>query len=106
MKYNKEWNILEIEAFKIEGECPVFQQGEKMIIRGPTIDLQQSDSVCIHALFSLGFFIVALREGINPKKLSLDREEDGYAYFQCLVPGKDYTRGGTVLFRLRTPKDY
>ncbi|MFO8017540.1 MAG: TIGR04076 family protein [Promethearchaeia archaeon] len=101
MDSNKGWKKLEIRAIKIEGDCPVFQKGDVMIIDGPTIDLKGSDAVCIHALFSLGPFIMALREGIPPKKLGLSKKEKGAAYYQCLDPGKEYTEGGTVLFEVK-----
>ncbi|MGV9172924.1 MAG: TIGR04076 family protein [Promethearchaeia archaeon] len=91
---------------KIEGHCPVFHKGDVMIIDGPTIDLKNSDAVCIHALFSLGPFITALREGIKPKKLGLSKREEGPAYYQCLDPGHEYTDGGTVLFVVKRKTDF
>lgn len=93
-------NQLILEVMKIEGNCPVYQIGDKIIIEGPTIDLEKSDAVCIHALFCLGPFLMALREGISPESLGLSKEDEGPAYFQCLDPGKPYTNGGTVLFKV------
>ncbi|MBD3341234.1 MAG: TIGR04076 family protein [Candidatus Lokiarchaeota archaeon] len=92
---------LTITVKKIEGTCPVYNVGDKTVINGPEIDLKMSDSVCIHALFSLGTFIVALREGVNPKNIGLSNKDDGSAYFQCPDPGKPYTDGGTVLFEIK-----
>ncbi len=87
-----------IKAIEINGECPVYAVGDKIIIDGAQIDLKESNAVCIHALSCLNTFITALREGISPKRLGLSTEEDGPAYFKCLDPGKPYTNGGTVLF--------
>jgi len=91
---------LVLEVAEIKGNCPVYQIGDKTVIKGPEIDLERSDKVCIHALFALGPFIVALREGINPSKVGLSRKQDGIGYFQCLDPGPPYTNGGSVLFKV------
>ena len=89
--------MLVIEVVKIEGKCPVHKVGDKIVIDGPKIDLKRTDAVCIHALSSILHYVVALREGIDPKKLGLSKDGK-YAYIQCLDPGKSYTDGGTVIF--------
>jgi uncharacterized repeat protein (TIGR04076 family) len=101
MTEKKEIYSLIIEAKSIEGYCPVYKVGDKTTIKGPEIDFDSSDAVCVHALFSLGPFILALREGVNPKKLGLSKSNNGTGYFQCLDPGKPYTDGGTVLFEVK-----
>ena len=100
MKENATQNKLIIKAVEIKGNCPVYSIGDKTVIEGPEINLQQSDKVCVHALFSLGTFIVALREGINPQSLGLTKDDDNKAYYQCLDPGPPYTEGGTVIFEV------
>jgi len=90
--------IVEIE--KIKGNCAVFKGNEKIVIEGAEIKLEETDKICIHALHSILHYAVALREGANPKKLGLAKEED-VAYVQCLDPGEPYTEGGTVIFRIR-----
>jgi hypothetical protein len=45
---------------------------------------------------------MALREGVPPAPLGLSKKKDGDAYFHCLDPGKPYTNGGTVLFKVST----
>jgi uncharacterized repeat protein (TIGR04076 family) len=101
MKNSEIKNRLVLKAEDIEGDCPVYDLGDKTIISGAQIDLEESDAVCIHALFCLGPFITALREGVSPKKLGLSTEDEGEAYFQCLDPGKPHTDGGTVLFSVK-----
>lgn len=91
-----------LEVINIEGNCPVYNLGDKTIIRGPTIDLDKSDAVCVHALFCLGPFLMALREGVSPMDLGLSAEKEDFAHFQCLDPGKPYTDGGTVLFKVNS----
>jgi uncharacterized repeat protein (TIGR04076 family) len=95
-------HILIFEAIKVEGKCPVYSVGDRTVIKGPTIDLKNSDGVCVHALFCLGPFLMALREGVPPAHLGLSKKKDGDAYFHCLDPGKPYTNGGTVLFKVST----
>ena len=100
MTENNSPKKLIIEAVKIKGNCPVFNLGDKMVINGPEINLKESNKVCIHALFSLGTFIIALREGINPQSVGLTKKNNKKAYYQCLDPGPPYTDGGTVIFEV------
>jgi len=100
MKENVSPKKLIITAIEIKGNCPVYNIGDKMVIEGPEINLETSDKVCIHALFSLGTFIVALREGINPQSLGLAKKDNKKTFYQCLDPGPPYTEGGTVIFEV------
>ncbi|MCK4476352.1 MAG: TIGR04076 family protein [Methanophagales archaeon] len=87
-----------IEVSEIRGKCPVYKKGDKMVIEGPEIVLEKTDAICIHALASLLHYVVALRDGADPRKLGLSK--DGrYAYIQCMDPGEPYTEGGTVIFK-------
>jgi len=86
------------EVAEIRGKCPVYKEGDKIVIRGPEIDLKETDALCIHALASLLHYAVALREGVDPEKLGLSKEKD-IAYIQCVDPGEPYTEGGTVIFK-------
>ena len=90
--------IVEIE--KIKGNCVVFKGNERIVIEGAEIKLEETDKICIHALQSILHYAVALREGVDPRKLGLAKEGD-VAYVQCLDPGEPYTSGGTVVFRIR-----
>lgn len=90
--------MLVIEVIEIKGKCPVYKVGDKMVIDGPIIDLKRTDAICIHALSSILHYVVALREGIDPRRLGLSKDTK-YAYIQCLDPGKPYTDGGTVIFK-------
>jgi uncharacterized repeat protein (TIGR04076 family) len=47
-------------------------------------------------------YVVALDEGADPVNLGLTKPDDpSHAYIQCVDPGKPYTDGGTVVFRIR-----
>ncbi len=89
--------MLVLEVSEIKGNCPVYEKGDKIIIEGPEINMN-TDAICIHALSSLLHYTVALREGINPRKLGLSKNEK-YTYIQCVDPGEPYTGGGTVIFK-------
>ena len=95
--------MLVIEVVEIKGKCPVHKVGDKIVINGPKIDLKRTDNVCIHALSSILHYVVALREGVDLKKLGLSKDGK-YAYIQCLDPGEPYIDGGTVIFRCYVEK--
>jgi len=92
--------MLEIEVCEITGECPVYKVGNRMVIDGPKIVLKETDAVCVHALSSLLHYVIALDEGVDPRKLGLSKESEN-AYIRCVDPGQPYTDGGTVVFRCR-----
>jgi len=92
--------MLEIEVCEIKGKCPVYNVGNRMVIDNPKIVLEETDAVCVHALSSLLHYVIALDEGVDPRKLGLSKESEN-AYIQCVDPGQPYTDGGTVVFRCR-----
>jgi len=97
--------LLEIKVHEIRGKCPVYRLGDKMVVDGPRIVLEETDAVCVHALSTLLHYVVALDEGVDPVKLGLTKpEEKDCAYMQCVDPGEPYTDGGTVVFRCRRTK--
>ncbi len=94
---------LEARVIEIRGKCPVFKPGDRIVIEGPEIKLDETDAICTHAFASLLPYIVALRKGIKPGELGLGRGEK--AYVQCLDPGPPYTDGGTVIFEITVVRD-
>ncbi|MFX1295299.1 MAG: TIGR04076 family protein [Promethearchaeota archaeon] len=94
-------NRLEILVKKIRGICPVYKLGDKMVIEGPSIKLDETNAICVHAFSCLSTFLGALRGGVDPKVLGLAKESGDTAYYQCLDPGEPYTAGGTVLFEIK-----
>jgi len=94
--------VLEIEVCEVKGSCPVHKVGDRIVIDGARILLEETDALCVHALSSLLHYVVALDEGVDPVKLGLTRPEDReHAYIQCVDPWRPYTDGGTVVFRCR-----
>jgi uncharacterized repeat protein (TIGR04076 family) len=88
---------LVIRVKEIRGSCPVFKEGDKIVIDGPEIDLKETDNLCIHALPSILHYALALKEGADPIKLGLSKRKDR-AYLQCVDPWRPYTDGGTAIF--------
>lgn len=91
---------IKAEVVDISGDCPVHELGDEVLIKGPEIDLEGTDSVCVHALPSLLHYNVALGKKVDPKELGLSKEEGEEAYLQCPDPGEPYTDGGTVTFEI------
>ncbi|MGP3667895.1 MAG: TIGR04076 family protein [Candidatus Bathyarchaeota archaeon] len=94
--------MLQIEVVEVRGRCPVYKVGDRMVIDGPSVVMNKTDAVCIHAFSVILHYAVALDEGVDPVKLGLTKPEDREnAYVQCVDPWKPYTEGGTVIFRIK-----
>lgn len=94
--------MLEIQVCEIRGTCPVHNIGDRIVIDGPRIVLEETDAVCVHALSSLLHYVIALDDNVDSVKLGLSKPEDHKnAYIQCVDPGEPYTSGGTVIFRCK-----
>lgn len=96
-------NKLIIKVKEIRGKCAVYKGGERIVIYGPEIDLKQTDKICVHALSSILYYVVALREGVDPVKLRLAKKGNK-SYVQCVDPGQPYTNGETVIFEISIEK--
>lgn len=97
--------MLEIEVVEVRGYCPVYRVGDRVVIDEPKIVLERTDALCVHALSSLLHYVLVLERGCDPVELGLTKPEHReHAYIQCLDPGEPYTRGGTVVFRVRKLK--
>lgn len=94
--------MLEIVVCEIRGKCPVYKVGDRIVIDGSEIVLAETDALCVHALSSLLHYVLILERGGDPVELGLTKFEDKeHAYIQCVDPGEPYTRGGTVIFKIK-----
>jgi uncharacterized repeat protein (TIGR04076 family) len=94
--------MLEVEVVEVRGYCPVYEIGDKIVIDDPKIILEKTDALCTHALSTLLHYVLVLERGADPVELGLSKPEDRqHAYIQCVDPGEPYTRGGTVIFKIR-----
>ncbi|MBS3793830.1 MAG: TIGR04076 family protein [Candidatus Thorarchaeota archaeon] len=95
---------IKIEVEKIEGICPVFEKGDEIIIEGASLNLADTDAYCVWASTSWMPYLHAIRGGVPADEIGLSHEKDTY-YVQCLDPGKPYTPGGTVVFKIELLSD-
>ena len=94
--------MLEIVVCEVRGYCPVYKVGDKIVVDDPEIVLAETDALCVHALSSLLHYVLILDRGGDPVELGLTKPGDReHAYIQCVDPGEPYTRGGTVIFKIR-----
>lgn len=89
--------VVEVKA--IEGKCPIYQIGDKLIIDAQKIPLDKakifSGTMCIHAVAGLYGAIMMVRHGPAGRKL----------VNQCLDPGPPYVKeGGRVIFEIRSER--
>ncbi len=88
-----------IEVTEIEGKCPVYSLGDRIILDdGYKVNLRETDNICMHSLSSILPYYNSLSKGVSPQELGLAKEGNN-AYVQCLDP-KKHTGGGTVIFKI------
>jgi uncharacterized repeat protein (TIGR04076 family) len=86
-----------ITAKEVRGHCAAaIKVGDKIVLRGATISLTESDRVCGFAFANIYPVIFAARLGKDLKDLGLDER-----VVQCIDPGQPYSEGGTVLFEIK-----
>ena len=88
---------------KVAGECPIYKEGDEIVIDWFYINTRKSKNVCIHAFGALLSLLSAFLHGSSAIDLGIGKEENK-GYLQCPDPGKPWTCGGTVLFQLRREK--
>ncbi|MBW2058378.1 MAG: TIGR04076 family protein [Deltaproteobacteria bacterium] len=92
--------MLVIKVIEIKGKCPVYEPGDRIVLReGYILDPGSTGGVCMHSLASLLPYYVALSRGVKSRDLGLSREGSEECYVQCLDPC-EITGGGTVRFEI------
>lgn len=87
-----------ITAKEVKGHCAAgIRVGDKTILRGATISLAESDSVCSFAFANIYPAIFAARLGHDLQDLGLTTRT-----VQCIDPGPPLSAGGTVVFEIRS----
>ena len=90
---------LVIEIIEIEGKCPVYKVGDRIVLdKGYKVNLEETDNICMHSLASILPYYNALAKGVPPPELGLAKKGDA-AFLQCLDPQK-HTGGGTVTLKI------
>jgi len=91
-----------VEVVEVRGNCAAgYEVGDKFTINGFCVEPRENTAkVCIHALTSMISLLSPFLHGVSAKLLGIG-EKDDEGYLQCPDPGKPYTCGGTVIFRLK-----
>ncbi len=85
---------------RVEGYCALgYKVGDEFIVEGYYIPRGQNVRICLHALNSMLTILIPLLKGYSAREMGIGPCDD-IAYVQCPDPGKPYTSGGTVLFKL------
>jgi len=93
---------LVIRVEEIEGSCPCYKGGEKIVLDdGFRLNPAETDGLCMHSMGPVLPWYVALAKGIPASQMGLARKDsdDGKAYVHCPDPCR-ITGGGTVLLSI------
>ena len=96
---------VEVEVAEVRGRCAVgCKPGDRFRVKGFYIDPKESGAkICIHALVGMATLLSPFVHGVSARLLGIgDRDDEGY--IQCPDPGKPYTCGATVVFRVKKLK--
>lgn len=86
-----------VEVVDVKGKCPVYKKGDKIVIDGGTVNLEETDAICTR-IFGTGLLSYTLLMEKGHKE-QMD-EVKGGMYFKCPPPGEPYTELGHVVFRM------
>jgi len=93
--------IVEVIVEDVRGFCAIgYRPGDRFTIERFYICSNQEKPICLHALSSMLTLLTPFIKGISARDLGIGYEDD-IGYVQCPDPGKPYTCGGTVVFRMR-----
>ena len=91
-----------VEVVEVRGYCAAgYKPGDKLTIKGFYIDPKECKTrICIHALTAMTSLLSPFIHGASAKLLGIgDKDDEGY--LQCPDPGKPYTCGATVIFKVK-----
>jgi len=55
-----------------DSKCPYVKQGDKIVIRGAMVDLQQTDSLCTVALGAINYSLYMMANADDPRSYGRD----------------------------------
>jgi len=91
--------IVKIIVESVRGRCALgYRAGDTITARDYYIE-SCGKPLCIHALSSMTTILILMLKGYSAKELGVGPDDDT-AYVQCPDPGKPYTDGGTVVFKI------
>jgi uncharacterized repeat protein (TIGR04076 family) len=90
---------IKIEVVEVRGKCALgYEPGDNFVVEKFYIASNQKP-ICIHAFSAMLTLLSPFLKGVSTKTLGIG-DEDDVGYVQCPDPGRPYTCGGTVVFRL------
>jgi len=90
-----------IEVVEVRGKCAAgYKPGDRIVLNGFYIVSRGSSNVCMHAFSAMMSLLSAFAHGASARELGIGSSDDE-GYLQCPDPGRPYTCGGTVVFRLK-----
>ena len=90
-----------VEVIEFRGRCAAgYEHGDRIVLNGFYIVSRESSNACMHAFSAMMSLLSAFTHGASARELGIGFSDDE-GYLQCLDPGRPYTCGGTVVFRLR-----
>ncbi len=90
---------IKVVVEKVDGYCALgYKVGDSFVIERYYI-LPGNVKICIHAFSAMLTLLSAFIHGVDADKLGIGKDKD-VGFLQCPDPGKPYTCGGTVLFKL------
>ncbi|RLE47749.1 MAG: TIGR04076 family protein [Candidatus Methanomethylicota archaeon] len=95
MRFKVRVSIIEVRGYCAAGYKP----GDSFTIEWFYLQPKQDLKICLHAINAMTSLLLPFLKGISAKQLGIG-EEDDVGYIQCPDPGKPYTSGGTVVFKL------
>ena len=90
---------VELRVREVRGRCPLYREGDVIVLRGFYIDSKRSAPVCMHAFLAMSSLLSAFSHGTDATDLGIGKEKD-IGYLQCPDPGPPCTTGGTVVFEV------
>lgn len=95
-----------VEVERIRGECPRFQDGDRIVYVEPAILLDETSiatrQLCPFALMNIFPYVVALGRGITAMELGLATNgDDGFVACQAPDRGETPKAHGQVVFAMR-----
>ena len=85
---------------EIRGNCLIYKTRDKITIDEFYIKSNNSQNISIHAFVAMTTLFSAFIHGSSATELGIGSQEN-IGYIQCPDPGPPYTKGGTVLFKLK-----
>ena len=93
-----------MEVVEVRGRCAAgYKLGDRIVLDGFYVVSKESSNICMHAFSAFLSLLSAFAHGASARELGIGSTDDE-GYLQCPDPGRPYTCGGTVVFKLKRIK--